>query len=220
MGGDGQALSNKRRILEKSRAFLTPEELRKGDEEPSDAVQSRKQLKILQWTHCALSLEPLETPVVFDLRGRLYSKKSVLDSIMEKQSPSKQGDESKSADIKITKLSDVCEVSNVEDGVGGKVSIRCPLTGYDAAAGVRDFVGFWGCGHVCWAASNRSGMERSTVDEPPSATSGERSPECPCCGEVSFAVPLVLKSESDEVKQFRRLRPLQRAFRKRKRSDQ
>ncbi|KAH9589161.1 Replication termination factor 2 [Trypanosoma melophagium] len=215
MGGDGQALSNKRRVLESSKVFVTADELRKEERKGSDLIQTIKEQNAQRWSHCTLSLEPLEMPVVFDLCGRLYSKRILLDDILRRKRQATAKEKNSNNGIYITRLSDVCEISNIEEGE--KVVIRCPLTGFDASYGIHTFVGFWGCGHVLCASydtlmkSNETKLLVST--EEPAIVS------CPFCGEDSFPVSLVLGSKDDEVEQFRRLRPLQRMFTKRKRDE-
>ncbi|EAN78831.1 Rtf2 RING-finger, putative [Trypanosoma equiperdum] len=219
MGGDGQALSNKRRILEKSRVFLTADELRKGDNGGGETTRKLKEEKVLRWSHCGLSLEPLQLPVVFDLYGRLYSKKAVLDNILEKRSLHKQSSSDLNSDMKISKLSDVCEVSNVEEGKDRKVLIRCPVTGYDSASGLHQFLGFWSCGHVVACAAVNESVGKPAAAKKDCPVDDDPASVCPFCGATSFAVHLILDQESDEVKQYRRLRSLHRVFRKRGRSN-
>ncbi|ORC92531.1 uncharacterized protein TM35_000032840 [Trypanosoma theileri] len=216
MGGDGQALSNKRRVLESSKVFVTADELRKEEGKDSDAVQSIKERNAQRWSHCTLSLEPFEIPVVFDLCGRLYSKRILLDDILRRKRHATPKEKDSNSGVCITRLSDVCEISNIEEGE--KVVIRCPLTGFDASYGLHTFVGFWGCGHVLCVSSCEKLIKSNETKLLDSSEEPVVIP-CPFCGEDSFPVPLVLGSEDDEVEQFRRLRPLQRMFTKRKRSE-
>ncbi|RNF23988.1 putative replication termination factor [Trypanosoma cruzi] len=216
MGGDGQALSNKRKHLEESRAFVTPEQLRKGAGKEVDVTRKEKERIAQRWAHCALSLEPLETPVVFDLCGRLYSKRAIVNELLERRHRPKCNKEGfDGGNCAIAKLSDVCEVKNVEEGE--RVCIRCPLSGFEASSGLHKFVGFWGCGHVvCTSSCSDSVMKKGEArDAVPGAEPTTKS--CLLCGEDSFQVPLILESEDDEVAQLQRLRPLQRLACKRKR---
>ncbi|RNF11571.1 putative replication termination factor [Trypanosoma conorhini] len=216
MGGDGQALANKRRLLEDSRVFLTADQLRKVEGKAQGATQTEKQRSAQRWTHCALSLEPLEFPVVFDLCGRLYSKRAVLDELLGQRHRRPTKEKSEGEKPVIARLSDVCEIAGVEDGE--RPCIQCPLSGFEASSGLHKFVGFWGCGHVvCTASCSEPAVKQSGVRD----ATGSAAPTfvaCPFCGEESFQVPLILDTEADEVAQWKRLRPLQRLACKRRRS--
>ncbi|KEG10217.1 hypothetical protein DQ04_04041090 [Trypanosoma grayi] len=216
MGGDGQALSNKRKLLDGSKVFLTAEELRTEECRESDVSRREKERRAQQWAHCALSLEPLEAPVVFDLRGRLYSKRVVLNEILKRRNRPTSAEKDTNEDGVITRLADVREISNIEEAE--KVHIRCPLTGFDASSGLHKFVGFWECGHVvCSLSYSSEPMNALNAAKGSPPADEQTAASCPFCGESSFAVPLALGREEEEEAQYRRLRPLQRAFRKRKR---
>ncbi|ESL08482.1 hypothetical protein TRSC58_03815 [Trypanosoma rangeli SC58] len=217
MGGDGQALANKRRLLEDSKVFVTAEQLRKAEGgKESGVTQTEKERSVQRWTHCALTLEPLEAPIVFDLCGRLYSKRAVLDELLQQRHRRTTKEKSEAEKPVITKLSDVCEIRGVEDGE--RPSIRCPLSGFEAASGLHKFIGFWGCGHVvCTASCSESAVKQSGGGDSTCAAAPVPA-TCRFCGEDSFQVPLILGTEVDEVAQWQRLRPLQRLACKRKRS--
>nr|CCC52364.1 conserved hypothetical protein [Trypanosoma vivax Y486] len=167
-----------------------------------------------------MTLEPLEVPIVFDLRGRLYSKSAVVEELVSRRRSGAHPSQSRrDFDTTVTRLTDVCEVSNAEESTEGKVVIRCPLTSFDTCYGLHRFVGFWTCGHVvCVSACNRM------LEQRPQAINSSSEDDvtfsiCPYCGESSFSVSLILGCEEDEVSQLKRLRPLQRESRKRKRTE-
>eukprot|EP00796_Vickermania_ingenoplastis_P013363 gene13363-9192_t len=190
MGGDGQALTNKRSLLNKAKLWTSTEDVK--------GTCSEAQIRSDRWKHCAISLEPLEAPVVFDLGGVIYSKSSVIEYLLSRKEPSP----AKTDAFPLTKVSDVREVVNELTSEG----IRCPITGYATNSGVHFFVGFWGCGHVV-ASSAVHTQESEQNDD---------SGDCPVCGSSSVLVRLVVPQE-DEKKQRTRLRTMIRSLRKRSR---
>lgn len=125
MGGDGQALTNNRALLNRSKQFDSDEK-----SHPTLPLEERSLI-------CPLSLCTVDHPAAFDVGGIIYSKLSVVNHLLKKKSAGCE-------DIGIRKIADVREVANVvEDGV-----IKCPVTGYISSSRNHSFVGFWGCGHI------------------------------------------------------------------------
>lgn len=203
MGGDGQALSNKRSLLQKSRAYATAAQLAEDDLKEKQTSKSRN---VERWRHCALSLDPLEFPVAFDTKGRVFSKQSVVDYLMKRKDAAVSGEADESEGIHIKKLSDVREISNE---TGDSDVICCPVTGFSTASGLHTFVGFWGCGHVVCSSTLQKWVDFDS----------QIGVECPYCGEKSFYVRLVLEGDEDGEAQYSFLRSYVKKHRKRGRDD-
>lgn len=182
MGGDGQALNNIRGVLEKFKYYRNPTEDEKEDSSPSE-----KRRRIERWTHCSLSLIPLEFPAAFDLGGLIYTKQSVVTFLLDRKKNNDMLDDQE-AQINVRKLSDVCEIANpIDDGS----SISCPVTGFSTVSGIHTFVGLWRCGHVV-SATLVDGLVGDEV-------------ECPVCDVKGFVVPLLVDDkESTKQRQFLR----------------
>ncbi|KPI88983.1 hypothetical protein ABL78_1949 [Leptomonas seymouri] len=203
MGGDGQALANKRSLLQKSRAYVTEAELEEVDLREKQTAKSRN---VERWRHCALSLDPLEFPAAFDAMGDMFSKQSIVDYLLRRKATTASGEIDRAEGMQIKKLSDVREVAN---DTGDSDVICCPVTGYATSSGVHTFAGFWGCGHVvcCSTLPEWTGVD-SQLDA-----------ECPFCGQRSFYVRLVLDSEVEAQKQSSFLRSHLKKYRKRGREE-
>lgn len=198
MGGDGQALTNKRTLLNSAKEYTT------SGNEVDREKQSFIEEQANKWKHCPISLEPLEAPVVFDLGGVVYSKISVLDLLVEKKATEECSDGApQPSTFDIKKISDVREVANQSDGG----HITCPITGYVTISGAHSFIGFWGCGHVVAASTVSSCVpdEEECLQD-----------DCPVCGVRSVKVRLMLPLK-DEKTQRKKLRLLVRSTRKRQR---
>lgn len=203
MGGDGQALANKRSLLQKSRVYVTAAELEGTNAGEKQTAKSRS---VERWSHCALSLSPLELPAAFDAKGNVYSKQSVVDYLLRRKEAAAGGELSEAATEHLKKLNDVREVSNDAEDSG---TICCPVTGFTTSSGVHAFVGFWGCGHVvCASTVPRWTDLNSQIDV-----------DCPVCGVRSFYVRLVLDSEADAETQLTFLRSHLKKHRKRAREE-
>lgn len=203
MGGDGQALANKRSLLQKSRVYVTAAELEGTNAGEKQTAKSRSEER---WRHCALSLSPLELPAAFDAKGNVYSKQSVVDYLLRRKEAAAGGELSEAATVHLKKLNDVREVSNDAEDSG---TICCPVTGFTTSSGVHAFVGFWGCGHVvCASTVPRWTDLNSQIDV-----------DCPVCGVQSFYVRLVLDSEADAETQLTFLRSHLKKHRKRAREE-
>ncbi|KAG5494585.1 hypothetical protein JIQ42_02197 [Leishmania sp. Namibia] len=203
MGGDGQALANKRSLLQKSRVYVTAADLELQQAKEKTTHKSRT---VERWSHCALSLQPLEAPAAFDTAGDVFSKQSVIDYLLDHKGHSDGAVEIEKNKTSIKKLTDVKDITNE---VGSDGSICCPITGYSTMSGVHSFVGFWGCGHVVSASTiSTSHVMKSQVDV-----------ECPLCGLLSFYVRLVCDDTEDAESQRKFLRHYSKKFRKRLRDD-
>jgi hypothetical protein len=203
MGGDGQALANKRSLLQKFRVYVTSAQLEEGDLKEKQTAKSRS---VERWRYCALSLDPLELPAAFDTKGNVLSKQSVVDYLFRKKEESANGETDEDRASYLKKLSDVRDISNEVDDAD---EICCPVTGFVASSGVHAFVGFWGCGHVvCSSTLPKWANLASQVDV-----------ECPFCGQRSFYVRLVLDNEDDAERQLVFLRPYLKKHRKRGRDE-
>lgn len=196
MGGDGQALTNSRKLLNNSKQFSSSST---NGTETAERIQFGNQQ--LKWKVCSISLDPLEEPIVFDLGGALYSQTSVVEYLLRRN----RGDSTavKSDVFPLKKLSDVREIVN-EIEWGG---VKCPLTGYVTTSGVHSFDGFWECGHVI-----------SSSKTPKDQGGNSFSVVCPLCGVKSVRVRLNVPSE-EEIKQRKILSQHIRSLRKRSRAD-
>ncbi|EPY42741.1 hypothetical protein AGDE_01182 [Angomonas deanei] len=157
MGGDGQALGNKKRLLESEKQYSTE----------ADSAGVKKNVQLGRWKNCFLSLKPLEVPMAFDLNGNIFSKKSVLEYLLD----TKEGraDPIESETFKVKRLSDICEI------VGAEVDLVCPISGVTFSP-ERDFVGLWPCGHVISENEMKGNYETKHV--------------CPLCEEEVVVVKL------------------------------
>lgn len=207
MGGDGQALANKRSLLESALTYgVHASAVNRGDkaEVKSEDVQQR-------WQHCALSLEKLETPIAFDLQGDLYSMQSVVDHLQKRLNDAGTVSAPHIYDVgdacqgkTIHKLSDVCQVSNemCNSATDDTCDIICPITRLLASTGKHSFVGFWGCGHVVAATSLAAEMPRNAAT---AGNSDDVECVCPVCDMSSILVQLILPSDKAK-EQRKRLR--------------
>lgn len=202
MGGDGQALTNSRKLLAQAKQFVDREELEADG--VSKEKSSEKSKMIERWSNCAMSLAPLEPPLAFDIGGNIFSKACVVDYLIARKKGISLYSEAERFSIK--KLSDICEVKNDTSPTG---EIKCPIQNYATTSGSHHFVGFWGCGHVVSAAC----FPADTVK-----TSQGRELDCPVCGKSSVLVALVV-SENDEKAQRAALGPLLKSAKKRKREE-
>ncbi|CAG9580986.1 unnamed protein product [Danaus chrysippus] len=118
---------------------------KKPEQKDKDAERSFK------WRNCALSQQPLQEPIVACGLGRLYSKSSVLEALLDK--------ESKPECIShIKNLKDVCNLKlinnpaykkteHTEGAVGDSSPYICPISGLEMSGKFR-FVFLWNCGCV------------------------------------------------------------------------
>lgn len=136
MGGDGQALTNKRSLMEQSRLYGVQ---RAVAEALDVAVAS---------THCGLTHAPLVDPIVCDLEGILYLKSAIVDFLIARQErkDALQGatdkEEEDSSLPAVRRLRDVTEVRSFVDG-----TLRCCVSGVTPSE-QRPMGLCWDCGHV------------------------------------------------------------------------
>ncbi|CCW62716.1 unnamed protein product [Phytomonas sp. EM1] len=199
MGGDGQALTNKRSLLHKTKLYENESNINVDDESEK---YTDKQWKSERWTHCALALKPLQFPAAFDLGGRIYSMQSIVEHLLDRKRNKVSIENTREHFHHIKKISDVREITNE---VNSKGEIRCPLTDFLAQSGNHLFVGFWACGHVL-AMCSLPVLDGNT----------EHERLCPLCGVSSIVVPLVLDPSASD-KQQETLKMLLRSKKKRKR---
>lgn len=106
-----------------------------------------------RWRHCALTQERLREPIVMCGLGRLYSKQSVIEQLLDKET------EMPDACKHITSLKDIRDlhlspnpIYKDEDKTEGLLDTRsapyiCKLIGLEMSGKFR-FVGLWSCGCV------------------------------------------------------------------------
>uniref|UniRef100_A0A6B2E8J6 Replication termination factor 2 n=1 Tax=Phlebotomus kandelakii TaxID=1109342 RepID=A0A6B2E8J6_9DIPT len=105
-----------------------------------------------RWRHCALTQQPLQEPVVMCGLGRLYSKQSVIEHLLEKEKMPESASHIKSLkDIKQLSLTPNPTYTDA-DKQEGLLDVRsapyiCKLIGLEMSGKFR-FVALWGCGCV------------------------------------------------------------------------
>nr|XP_034832586.1 replication termination factor 2 [Maniola hyperantus] len=119
---------------------------KKPEQKDKDAERSFK------WRNCALSQQPLQEPVVACGLGRLYSKSSVLEALLDKESKPDSISHIKNLkdikDLKLTKNPAYIKTEHTDGSVGeGSAPYICPISGLEMAGKFR-FVFLWGCGCV------------------------------------------------------------------------
>ncbi|KAJ8674080.1 hypothetical protein QAD02_005342 [Eretmocerus hayati] len=106
-----------------------------------------------RWKHCSIKQLPLQTPIVACGLGRLYSKESVLESLLDRSTLPECAEHIKSLkDVKTLNLTpnpaftgeDAKNGGYVEDG---KSAYICPVAGIEMN-GKYKFCFIWGCGCV------------------------------------------------------------------------
>ncbi|XP_011195024.2 replication termination factor 2 [Zeugodacus cucurbitae] len=105
-----------------------------------------------RWLHCALTQERLQEPIVMCGFGRLYSKQSIIEQLLEKDKKAESIKHIRSLkDIKTLKLTPNPSFTE-EDKTEGLLDTRhapyiCKLIGLEMSGKFR-FVGLWSCGCV------------------------------------------------------------------------
>ncbi|KAL7741352.1 hypothetical protein ACLKA6_013795 [Drosophila palustris] len=105
-----------------------------------------------RWLHCALTQQRLEEPIVMCAMGRLYSKQSVIERLLEKEKmPETSAHVRSMKDIKTLQLT-VNPAFTDEDKTEGLLDTRhapyiCKLIGLEMSGKFR-FVALWSCGCV------------------------------------------------------------------------
>ncbi|XP_059618180.1 replication termination factor 2 [Phlebotomus argentipes] len=105
-----------------------------------------------RWRHCALTQQPLQEPVVMCGLGRLYSKQSVIENLLEKDKMPEAANHIKSLkDIKQLTLTPNPTYTDA-DKQEGLLDVRsapyiCKLIGLEMSGKFR-FIALWACGCV------------------------------------------------------------------------
>nr|XP_021197917.2 replication termination factor 2 [Helicoverpa armigera]XP_049692634.1 replication termination factor 2-like [Helicoverpa armigera] len=119
---------------------------KKPEQKDKDAERSFK------WRNCALSQQPLQTPVVACGLGRLYSKSSVLEALLDKETKPESINHIKSLkdikDLNLVKNPAYTAADHTDGNVGeGNAPYICPISGLEMSGKFR-FVFLWSCGCV------------------------------------------------------------------------
>ncbi|KAM3960877.1 replication termination factor 2 [Aphomia sociella] len=119
---------------------------KKPEQKDKDAERSFK------WRNCALSQQRLQEPVVACGLGRLYSKSSVLEALLDKETKPESINHIKNLkdikDLKLNKNPAYVETEHTEGAVGdGSAPYICPISGIEMTGKFR-FVFLWSCGCV------------------------------------------------------------------------
>ncbi|CAH0592156.1 unnamed protein product [Chrysodeixis includens] len=119
---------------------------KKPEQKDKDAERSFK------WRNCALSQQPLQTPVVACGLGRLYSKSSVIEALLDKETKPESINHIKNLkdikDLTLVKNPAYTAADHTEGAVGeGNAPYICPISGLEMSGKFR-FVFLWSCGCV------------------------------------------------------------------------
>ncbi|XP_041975140.1 replication termination factor 2 [Aricia agestis] len=118
---------------------------KKPEQKDKDAERSFK------WRNCALTQQPLQEPIVACGLGRLYSKSSVLESLLDKETKPVSISHIKNLkDIKDLKLINNPAYKKTEHAEGATESSApyiCPISGLEMTGKFR-FIFLWSCGCV------------------------------------------------------------------------
>ncbi|XP_013191990.1 replication termination factor 2 [Amyelois transitella] len=119
---------------------------KKPEQKDKDAERSFK------WRNCALSQQRLQEPVVACGLGRLYSKSSVLEALLDKETKPDSIKHIKNLkdikDLKLVKNPAYVETEHTDGAVGeGNAPYICPISGLEMSGKCR-FIFLWSCGCV------------------------------------------------------------------------
>ncbi|XP_053615256.1 replication termination factor 2 [Plodia interpunctella] len=119
---------------------------KKPEQKDKDAERSFK------WRNCALSQQRLQEPVVACGLGRLYSKSSILEALLDKETKPDSIKHIKNLkdikDLKLAKNPAYVETEHTDGAVGdGNAPYICPISGIEMSGKFR-FVFLWSCGCV------------------------------------------------------------------------
>ncbi|XP_028158973.1 protein RTF2 homolog [Ostrinia furnacalis] len=119
---------------------------KKPEQKDKDAERSFK------WRNCALSQQPLQEPIVACGLGRLYSKSSVLEALLDKETKPESINHIKNLkdikDLQLVKNPAYVATEHTEGTVGdGSAPYICPISGLEMTGKFR-FVFLWSCGCV------------------------------------------------------------------------
>lgn len=143
MGNDGGSIPTRRELVKSSAAALSTTQVKE--------IQTEQQEHY--WSTCALSHQPLRSPVVSDALGTLYNKDAVLDHLLD---VGKEGGEVEKGELekrgeafkdRLRGLRDVVEVRFQTEGAAGSQRWVCPVTGKALGPGTRA-VYLVPCGHA------------------------------------------------------------------------
>lgn len=143
MGNDGGSIPTRRELVKSSAAALSTTQVKE--------IQTEQQEHY--WSTCALSHQPLRSPVVSDALGTLYNKDAVLDHLLD---VGKEGGEVEKGELekrgeafkdRLRGLRDVVEVQFQTEGAAGSQRWVCPVTGKALGPGTRA-VYLVPCGHA------------------------------------------------------------------------
>lgn len=137
MGNDGGSIPTRRELVKEGARDLTTTQVKE--------IQTEQQEHY--WSTCALSHQPLSSPVVSDALGTLYNKDAVLDRLLAAGQEDKVELEARKEAFKdrLRSLRDVVEVKFETEAEGKKWV--CPVTGKALEPGVRA-VYLVPCGHA------------------------------------------------------------------------
>ncbi|CAK1544401.1 unnamed protein product [Leptosia nina] len=119
---------------------------KKPEQKDKDAERSFK------WRNCALSQQPLQEPVVACGLGRLYSKSSVLEALLDKETKPDSISHIKNLkdikDLSLIKNPAYKHTEHTDGAVGeGSAPYICPISGLEMTGKFR-FIFLWSCGCV------------------------------------------------------------------------
>ncbi|CAK1601619.1 unnamed protein product [Parnassius mnemosyne] len=119
---------------------------KKPEQKDKDAERAFK------WRNCALSQQPLQEPIVACGLGRLYSKSSVLESLLDKDTKPESITHIKNMkdikDLKLTKNPAYTNADHTDGAVGdSSAPYICPISGLEMTGKFR-FIFLWSCGCV------------------------------------------------------------------------
>ncbi|CAH2049919.1 unnamed protein product, partial [Iphiclides podalirius] len=119
---------------------------KKPEQKDKDAERAFK------WRNCALTQQPLQQPIVACGLGRLYTKSSVLESLLDKETKPECISHIKNMkdikDLKLTKNPAFTDAEHTDGAVGdGSAPYICPISGLEMTGKFR-FIFLWSCGCV------------------------------------------------------------------------
>ena len=137
MGNDGGSIPTRRELVKEAARDLSTTQMKE--------IQTEQQEHY--WSTCALSHQPLSTPVVSDALGTLYNKDAVLAHLISVGQEDKQGLEARGEAFKdrLRSLRDVVEIKLHTEAEGSKWI--CPVTSKVLGPGVKSFY-LVPCGHA------------------------------------------------------------------------
>ena len=190
MGNDGGSIPTRRELVKEGAKDLTTTQVKE--------IQNEQQEHF--WATCALSHEPLRSPVVSDGIGTLYNKAAVLDHLLalseanvDKESLVIQGTAFKD---RIRSLKDVIEVKfeTESETLTGPTKWVCPITGRSLGPGTKAIY-LVPCGHA---------FAESVVKE----MSGENCLQCTESYSRDDIIPILSTSQTEKDRLEQRLQRL------------